>query len=146
MEETLIPAYLRLSKYFDHHWGFFKYCANQFHGPRQNVTKAQAQALHQKLSAAKSYDAFADIIGSRTGGDEFREIEEAINLRPDRHLAALKLAEKVNNARLNATQSREPRAAIPRCADCAPNARRMPIPSVISGHDAVTPTPGGGVP
>ncbi|KZP15653.1 FMN-linked oxidoreductase [Athelia psychrophila] len=148
VEETLIPAYLRLSKYFDHHWGLFKYCANQFHGPRQNVTKAQAQALHQKLSAAKSYDAFADIMGSRTGEDEFREIEEAINSRPDRHHAALKLAEEVHdNAPVSTPPNREnPEPPSLDAPLAPPNARRMPIPSVISGHDAVTPTPGGGVP
>lgn len=99
---------------------------------------------------AKSFDAFADLMGSRTGEDEFRDIEEAINSRPDRYHAALTLDEEPEEVREEVSLSTPPNRENPEPPSldapfAPPNARRMPIPSAVSGHDAVTPTPGGGV-
>lgn len=90
----------------------------------------------------------ADLLGSRTGEDEFRDIEAAINSRPDRYHTALLLAEDANEevVALSTPPNTENPEPPTLHAPLGPtNALRMPIPAVISGHDALTPTPGGDV-
>lgn len=165
VEETLIPAYIRLvcyttvifttnkliciqSKYLDHHWGLTKYCVNQFKAPRHRIKKADAQLIHQRLSVAKDFEAMADIPGSRTGEDEFREIEEAILSRPNRYHNSLTITEGSDETPVILSTPPERSNPEPPSLN-APlglaNALRMEIPAGVSRHDALTPSPGGDV-
>jgi tRNA-dihydrouridine synthase 2 len=141
------------SKYLDNHWSLTKICVNQFKGTRLRIKKAEAQKLHQRLSIARDYDAVADILGSRTGEEEFREIEQAIALRPDRCHNVVSFTseaqdhdEEEEDIVLSTPPEREnpepPSLDAPRSPA---HALRMIIPAGVSGHDAPTPTPGGGV-
>ncbi|KAJ3563572.1 hypothetical protein NP233_g8854 [Leucocoprinus birnbaumii] len=78
LDKTLVPSYLRLSKYLDHHWGLTKFCIAQFKGERVIVKKSDATALRQLLSKAKDFEATKEIVGEWTGKDELNEIIEAI--------------------------------------------------------------------
>lgn len=109
--------------------------------------------MHQRLSVAKNYDAVADIVGLGTGEDEFREIEQAIASRPDRYLNVANLISEVQDQdeREEALLSTPPERENPEPPSLnAPRGPthllRMTVPAGVSGRDAPTPTPGGGVP
>jgi tRNA-dihydrouridine synthase 2 len=138
------------SKYLDNVWGLTKYCANQFKGTRLRIKKTEAHNLHQRLCEAKGYDAVADISGPGTGEDDFREIEQAISSRPGRFHAVTNLADEEDQEEgvpLSTPPEREnpepPSLNAPREPT---HPLRMTIPAGVSGHDAPTPTPGGGIP
>lgn len=171
VEDTLIPAYIRLvrafrfasrhyshlpqSKYLGNHWTLTKFCVNQFKGSRVRLKKAETQKLHQRLSIAKDYDAVADILGSRMGEEEFREIERAIAARPDRHHNVVNLAIKNHAEEQDVEEDEVLLSTPPERENPEPptlnaprgpaHPLRMTIPAGVSGHDALTPTPGGGV-
>ncbi|KAL9716588.1 tRNA-dihydrouridine synthase 2 [Leucoagaricus gongylophorus] len=84
LDKTLLPAYLRLSKYLDHNWGLTKFCIAQFKGERVTVKKHEATDLRQMLSKAKGFDGVKEVVGEWTGEDEMREIIEAIEKNPPR--------------------------------------------------------------
>ncbi|KAF5352592.1 hypothetical protein D9756_006070 [Leucocoprinus leucothites] len=84
LDKTLVPSYLRLSKYFDHNWGLTKFCIAQFKGERVTVKKSEATNLRQMLSKAKGFDAVKEFVGDWTGEDEMKEIIEAIEKNPPR--------------------------------------------------------------
>ncbi|KIM88910.1 hypothetical protein PILCRDRAFT_813912 [Piloderma croceum F 1598] len=151
LEDTLVPAYIRLSKYLGNAWGLTKFCVNQFKGTRLRLKKTETQNLHQRLSVAKSYDDVADISGSGTGEDEFRQIEQAIASRPDRFHTVNNLAREVQDQEEEVPLSTPPERENPEPPSLnAPRGPthplRMIIPAGVSGHDAPTPTPGGGIP
>lgn len=143
---------LSQSKYLDNHWGLTKFCVNQFKGTRLRIKKAESQKLHQRLSVAKGYDAMSDILGSQTGEDEFREIEQAIASRPDRShdivnsTSVCQGQDEEEDTLLSTPPEREnpepPSLNAPRSPA---HPLRMTIPAGVSGHDAPTPTPSGGV-
>jgi len=153
VEDTLIPAYIRLSKYLDNHWNLTKFCVNQFKGTRIRLKKAETQKLHQRLSVAKNYDAMADLLGSRTGEEEFRDIEQAIASRPNRYRNVVSLTtedigqDEEEEATILSTPPERENPEPPNLnAPLGPaHALRMTIPAGVSGHDALTPTPGGDV-
>ncbi|KAK6969011.1 hypothetical protein R3P38DRAFT_3505862 [Favolaschia claudopus] len=62
LESTLCPAYLRVAKYLDNHWGSTKFC----------------------VSHTKGYDGLEEIVGSWLGEEDFAEIVKAIEARPPR--------------------------------------------------------------
>jgi len=144
------------SKYLDNHWSLTKFCLNQFKGTRLRLKKAETQKLHQRLSLAKDYDAVADIFGSGTGEDEFRQIEQAITSRPDRCHTVANLAREVQDQDEEDQEEEVPLSTPPERENPEPpslnaprgptHPLRMTIPAGVSGHDAPTPTPGGGIP
>jgi tRNA-dihydrouridine synthase 2 len=75
---------LSLSQYYlDSHCGLTKFCSRW---PRQFKESRHPE----RLSEAKDYDAVADLLlSARTGEDEFREIEQAIESRRDRYHEAV---------------------------------------------------------
>ncbi|TFK42019.1 tRNA-dihydrouridine synthase 2 [Crucibulum laeve] len=81
VEKTLVPAYLRLSKYLDNNWGLTKFCVNQFKGVKITVKKADSTALKQSLSQSKGFDGLESIVTSWTGEEEMHEIVKAIETR-----------------------------------------------------------------
>jgi len=153
IEDTLIPAYIRLSKYLGNHWSLAKFCVNQFKGTRVRLKKVEAQRVHQAISAAKDYDAVADLFDSRTGEAEFHEIVLAIEARRKNHNLAKLTIENEPSEDVQEDEevplSTPPERENPEPPDLnAPRGPshplRMPIPAGVSGHDALTPTPGGG--
>lgn len=87
-----------------------------------------------------------DILGCRTGEDEFREIEQAIASRPSRYRRSINEAEH-EEAFLSTPPNRENPEPPSLNAPLGPsNPLRMTIPAAVSGHDELTPTPGGGIP
>jgi len=158
VEDTLIPAYIRLSKYLDNHWSLTKFCVNQFKGPRLRLKKTEAQQLHQRISVAKDYDAVADLLAFGTGEEEFRQIEQVIASRTNRYHDVAELTtdgpdqnleeeeEEVEEVFLSTPPERENPEPPNLNAPLGPtHPLRMTIPAGVSGHDSLTPTPGGGV-
>jgi tRNA-dihydrouridine synthase 2 len=95
----------------------------------------------------------SDILGSRTGEDEFREIEQAIASRLDRShntVNSTSACQDQDEEEEDLLLSTPPERANPEPPSLnAPRSPahplRMIIPAGVSGHDALTPTPGGGV-
>ena len=89
----------------------------------------------------------ADLLGSRTGEDEFREIEQVIASRSDRYKFLDRQDQEEEEAPLSTPPARQNPEPPDLNAPLGPaNMLRMTIPAAVSGHDALTPTPGGGVP
>ncbi|KAF8963964.1 hypothetical protein BDZ97DRAFT_1904758 [Flammula alnicola] len=84
VENTLLPAYLRLSQYLENHFSLTKFCANQFKGARVEITKTESHALRQAVTQAKDYDNLKDVMGSSTGEEELLEIIKSIEENPPR--------------------------------------------------------------
>lgn len=165
IEKTLLPSYIRLvclyvpptspylyillttsqSKYFDHNWGLTKFCVAQFKSQHITIKKQDATKLRQALAQSKGFSGMDDIVGSWTGKEEFDAIAEAIEQHPPRDhrmiIEPLDLDELVTTTP-PATQNPEPPGS---GAPFMPNTYRMAESAMLSGHDAVTPTPGGGV-
>jgi tRNA-dihydrouridine synthase 2 len=82
VHETLVPSYLRLSRYLDNHWSLTKFCVSQFKSPHTKVNgKAEDKRIRDFVVKAKSFDDVAEIAGGWTGDGDFREIARAIELR-----------------------------------------------------------------
>jgi len=168
VEQTLAPAYIRLvkfpfrrkhpftytvvqSKYFDNHWGLTKFCVAQFKGVHVNVRKADAKRFRETLSRSKRYDDMEEIVGSWTGEDELREIIRAIEARSSMG----HILHEYPNEKWEVDDSEEEPSSTPTGtqnpespgsgAPFQPSFERMPIPAMVAGHDAPTPTPGGGI-
>ena len=139
----------------------------QFKGSYITMKKSEATRLRNKLSQAKCYDDASDFVNnSWTGAEVFREIVQAIESRPPREhrlIMAGKLLEipaaDVTSTPLKSdtstngspsevelpgtvtpegTQNPEPPGS---GAPLLPNERRKPLPSIITGQNALTPTP-----
>jgi len=140
LEETMIPAYIRLCAYFGNHLALTKFCVAQFKATHVNLKKADAKKFREVLSKAKSYDDLTTLVGSGAGEDEFREILKAIESRSAKPLRRL----------LQESCEESPSSTPPRRDNPEPPGLGAPliaanghimIPAVISGHDALTPTP-----
>ena len=110
------------------------------------MKKSASQELHQRLSTAKGYDAFSDILGPGTGEDDFREIERVILSRSDQHRMGPCLVEDTSDEIVLSTPpNRNPEPPELNAPWGPSHPLRMTIPAAVSRHDALTPTPGGGV-
>ena len=98
------------------------------------MKKSTSQELHKRLSTAKGFDAFSDILGPGTGEDDFREIEWAILSRCNARLVEDSLEPSTP---LNRENPEPPGLNAPLGPS---NPLRMPIPAAVSGHP-LTPTP-----
>ncbi|KAK2464903.1 hypothetical protein APHAL10511_002979 [Amanita phalloides] len=171
LEKTLWPKYLRLAKYLDNYWGLTKFCIAQFKGMYVATKKSEATQLRNKLSHAKCYDDVSDFVGgSWTGSEVFQDIINAIESRPPREhrlIIPSKPQETLDGAATpsdtttldtatnessegtpelelqgfvtpRGTQNPEPPGS---GAPLLPNELRMLLPSIITGQNAMTPTP-----
>ncbi|KAK7063644.1 tRNA-dihydrouridine synthase 2 [Favolaschia claudopus] len=84
LESTLCPAYLRVAKYLDNHWGSTKFCVSQFKAKHVNLDKAAQKRYRGILHSTKGYDGLEEIVGSWLGEEDFAEIVKAIEARPPR--------------------------------------------------------------
>ncbi|KAI5115943.1 hypothetical protein M0805_004940 [Coniferiporia weirii] len=169
--KTFTPAYVRLGKYLDNHFGSTKFCAMSFKGPSKDLKKAERQQLQDKILRAKSYDDLDDFVGGLWNGDEeMQKIVHSIQSRVNGVLYPLdpppskedqeKLendlsstpgssAEAGDSAMTNAAElalSTPPDRENPEPATLdAPlmpsNERLVTLPSLISGKDVPTPSP-----
>ncbi|KAL0574049.1 tRNA-dihydrouridine synthase 2 [Marasmius crinis-equi] len=155
VHQTLVPAYLRLSKYLDNHWSLTKFCVSQFKGSFTKSNKAEDKRVREAVIKARSFDDVTGIAGSWTGEEEFKEIVRAIESRnqPPRGSATEPGKEEEDTApeaevdpaffTPEGTQNPEPPGS---------GAPRLPLdalprnlPAMISGEGPLTPTPGGGI-
>ncbi|KAG6865101.1 hypothetical protein C0991_005062 [Blastosporella zonata] len=149
IEQTLVPSYLRLSRYFDHNWGLTKFCVAQFKAQHVKAKKAEAIAMRQTLAQSKGFDMMEDLVGTWTGKEEFDEIAKAIEANPPREhrLPALPISPLEPGQQDTpvitppGTQNPEPPGS---GAPFLPGIRTV-IPAMVSERDSTTPTPGGGV-
>jgi len=158
VEETLIPSYLRLSKYLDNHWALTKFCVNQFKGQHVNVKKAEAVKLRLRLSQSKGFDDLTDFVGAWTGKEEFEEIVKAIETNCPRQHRLEPVSElspplespiptptdhemQGETTPLGTLNPHPPGSGAP----LFPSNLRTLIPAMMSGHGPSTPspTPGG---
>lgn len=155
IEKTLIPAYLRVGKYLDNHWGLTKFCVAQFKAPRIVYKKVDATALKQTLAQAKGYDDMSSFAGSWTGEKEMLEIIKEIEERPPRdhrmilatslaHDHASNAAEIENDPYITPEGTQNPEPPGSRAPFLPANIGRN-LPPMLSGQDPMTPTPGGGI-
>ncbi|KAF9245624.1 hypothetical protein BU15DRAFT_85355 [Melanogaster broomeanus] len=86
LETTLIPSYIRMSKYLDNYWALTKFCVSQFKAPRTERSKAEAHEFKSKIVATKGYDELTDLVGGWTGEADFAEVVSAIQSRRPRPL------------------------------------------------------------
>lgn len=103
--------------------------------------------MRQALSQSKGFSGMDDVVGSWTGKEEFDAIAEAIERHPPwDHRMLLEPStpdlDELATTTPPGTQNPEPPGS---GAPFMPNTYRMAESLVFSGHDAVTPTPGGGV-
>ncbi|KAG6857291.1 hypothetical protein H0H87_006484 [Tephrocybe sp. NHM501043] len=150
IEHTLVPSYLRLSRYFDHNWGLTKFCVAQLKAQHVKVKKAEAIAMRQALAQSKDFSGMENVVGTWTGKEEFDEIARAIEVNPphEHRLPALHPTKEPSEEQETpeitppGTLNPEPHGS---GAPLLPSSFRTVIPSMMSGRDATTPTPGGGV-
>ncbi|KAF9225284.1 FMN-linked oxidoreductase [Gyrodon lividus] len=159
LETTLIPSYLRMSKYLDNHWALTKFCISQFKAPRTERSKSEAHEYKSKIIAAKGYDGLTELVGSWSGEADFAEVVSAIQLRRPRPLTIEDSPVGSEISELHAAPNGEscsteedPSISTPPDrpnpeppTSCAPlglsTILRMPLPAVITGSDALTPSP-----
>ncbi|KAL0064794.1 tRNA-dihydrouridine synthase 2 [Marasmius tenuissimus] len=159
VHKTLVPAYLRLSKYLGNHWSLTKFCVAQFKGGFTNSNKAEEKRIRDAVVKGRSFDDVAEIAGSWTGEEDFKDIVRAIESRSSAtHLPVTaeteteategeaEEADAEGEAAFftpEGTQNPEPPGSgAPRLAlDQLPRN----IPAMITGEGPLTPTPGGGI-
>lgn len=82
IHETLVPAYLRLSKYLDNNWSLTKFCLSQFKSSHTKPNgKADEKRVRESIVKSRSFDEVVDIAGGWTGEEDFEEIVRAIEAR-----------------------------------------------------------------
>ncbi|KAH0837887.1 hypothetical protein J3R83DRAFT_6115 [Lanmaoa asiatica] len=165
VESTLIPSYLRLSRYLDNHWALTKFCVSQFKAPRTERSKTEAHRFKTHVVTAKGYDDLTELVGEWTGEKDFAEIVSVIDARRPRPLTIDDLPTDLDAVGLEAsatndvhgsdvdddsgeerpisTPSERPNPEPPTlCAPLGPSTLlRMPLPAVLTGSDAITPCP-----
>ncbi|XP_006453990.1 hypothetical protein AGABI2DRAFT_189317 [Agaricus bisporus var. bisporus H97] len=99
LDKTLLPSYLRLSRYLDNNWSLTKFCVTQFKGGRVNIKKAESIKTRQMLAQAKGYESTTELVGEWTGEDEMKRIIETIESNPPR-LRRLQTLECASNEEL----------------------------------------------
>lgn len=140
----------------DNHWSLTKHCANQFKSARSlTLSKSEATSFHQFLSKSKGYDDAASLVDNRwTGEAIFADIKSVIEARPPRN-------HEINFSipKTYTTDSADESEAKIRTPEDRPNPEppslnapllpfsesRQQIPSLVSGREEGTPTPGGGL-
>ncbi|PBK76469.1 FMN-linked oxidoreductase [Armillaria solidipes] len=137
VEETLVPDYLRLSRYLNNHWSVTKFCVSQFKGHHVNYTKKQEHALREGIVKSRSFDEVEHVVGSWTGEQVFRDIAAAIEARPPRRIEYEE--ETDGGVTPHGTQNPEPPTLN---APFLTEFTRTALPALISGRDPLTPTPG----
>ncbi|KAG6879321.1 hypothetical protein C0992_003538 [Termitomyces sp. T32_za158] len=149
IEQTLVPSYLRLSRYLDNHWGLTKFCTAQFKAQLVNIKKSDAVEMRQTLAQSKNFDGMNVVVGTWNGKEEFDEIVRSIEANPPRQhrlpppTTPTKQQEAVETPETTppGTQNPEPPGS---GAPLLPNTYRITLPPMATGHDATTPTPSGG--
>lgn len=136
VEVTLVPDYLRLSRYLNSHWSVTKFCVSQFKGHHVNYTKKQEHALREGIVKSRSFDEIEHIVGSWTGEQVFRDIAAAIEARPPRRIEYE--AQRDEDVTPHGTQNPEPPSLN---APFLTEFTRTALPALISGRDPLTPTP-----
>ncbi|KAK0466185.1 uncharacterized protein EV420DRAFT_1617508 [Desarmillaria tabescens] len=137
VEQTLVPDYLRLSRYLNNHWSLTKFCVSQFKGHHVNYTKKQEHALREAIVKSRSFDEVENIVGSWTGEQVFQDIAAAIEARPSRRVEHE--TEIDGDVTPQGTQNPEPPTSK---APFMTEFIRTALPALISGRDPLTPTPG----
>lgn len=137
VEETLVPDYLRLSRYLNSHWSVTKFCVSQFKGHHVNYTKKQEHALREGIVKSRSFDEVEHVVGSWTGEQVFRDIAAAIEARPPRRIEYEEETDR--DVTPHGTQNPEPPTLN---APFLTEFTRTALPALISGRDPLTPTPG----
>lgn len=142
VESTLVPSYLRLCKYLDNHWSSTKFCLTQFKGTRSALSKTDIHELKSRIAKAKRYEDVEDIVGSWTGEEEFKEIMRATEARP------LRIPIEAEQGDAAEEEIHPPCSTPPDRVNPEPPSSgaprmglRMPLPAIITGSDALTPTP-----
>ncbi|TFK56359.1 FMN-linked oxidoreductase [Heliocybe sulcata] len=169
LEKTLVPQYIRMCKYLDNHWSSTKWCVAQFKGTHPNIPKPERKAIHDAIAQAKSYDdaerlhligpegwngdeVFAEIvriIEGRQSGASTPSLLEDIPAASEEATTTEDVAETAEEdmnllwTPQNTQNPEPPSLAAPLGVA---NELRVTIPAAISGVDAPTPTPGGGIP
>jgi len=165
VESTLIPSYLRLSRYLDNHWALTKFCVSQFKAPRTERSKTEAHRFKTHIVTAKGYDALTELVGEWTGEKDFADICSAIEARRPRpltiddgpadldaaapegskgtpHWSDADDAEEEDRPAISTPHERPNPEPPTLCAPLGPSTLlRMPLPAVITGSDAITPSP-----
>jgi len=134
VEQTLVPSYLRISKYLGNHWSNTKFCALQFRGSHVTSNRSAEKSFKDKLAKCKSFDDVDDIVGDWTGEADFAEIVQAIEARPSRNMDDG--TSTPNDWRPNPQIQKNLQAPL-----LPANERRLYIPAAVSGHDELTPSP-----
>ncbi|KIL00800.1 hypothetical protein PAXRUDRAFT_821252 [Paxillus rubicundulus Ve08.2h10] len=159
LETTLIPSYLRMSKYLDNYWALTKFCVSQFKAPRTERSKSEAHEYKTKIIAAKGYDDLTELVGGGSGEADFAEVVSAIQSRRPRRLIVEDSPTELEAPELDTSASSadysseedlplstppdRPNPEPPTlCAPLGPSTiSRMPLPALITGSDAITPSP-----
>ncbi|KAJ7053978.1 hypothetical protein C8F01DRAFT_996279 [Mycena amicta] len=146
VEQTLTPAYLRLSQYLDNNWGLTKFCVSQFKGKHVACGKNAQKHYRGILQAAKGFDtALEELVGAWTGEEEFREIVRIVEARGPR----VRVLEEEEESPTPPTppmlftppdtvNPEPPSSRAPLVGIGSFNPQEIPM---LAGRDAVTPTP-----
>jgi len=164
VHRTLVPSYLRISRYLGNHWANSKFCGIQFRGNHVQFTRAEEKEFKDKFAKAKSYGDMDDVAGDWSQGKtDFEEIYRIIEARPQRvphptststtstkystlSLDALGAAGLLWDSRMQAETPKEWRPNpylddVLKTPKIPLNPARIPIPAAVSGRDEPTPTP-----
>jgi len=156
VHRTLIPTYLRVSRYLDNHWANSKFCGIQFRGNHVEFTRAEEKEFKDKFAKSKCYDDMDEVAGDWSQGKtEFEEICRLIEARPQRTIPtatainedsspALDTSEPVELSQAGTPEEWRPNPDLDdvlKTPRLPTNPMRMPIPAAISGVDEPTPTP-----
>ena len=119
-----------------------KFCVSQFKGSRVTLTKVEGKRLKDALVKAKGYDGLTELVGSWSGEDDFAEIVEVIKLRRLRDHGLLStMPGLVESSGFLTPPVYHSSAQVEPGAPRTPSNGRIPVPAILTGHDAVTPTP-----
>lgn len=121
----------------------------QFKGIHINLKKADTKEFRETLTRGKAYDDLTAVVGSWTGEDEFLGIVHAIESRStkdNKPLASVHRGEEIDQDSPSCTPPKRDNPEPPGLdAPLIPANGRIMTPAAISGHDSLTPTPGGGI-
>jgi tRNA-dihydrouridine synthase 2 len=79
VDRTLIPPYVRLSKWLNNHWSNTAFCIRQFKSSHPGVSKAEYMRRSEMVRVAKSYEDMDEYVEKQWDGEAvFRDIETTI--------------------------------------------------------------------
>ncbi|KAE9400932.1 FMN-linked oxidoreductase [Gymnopus androsaceus JB14] len=153
IHETLVPAYIRLSKYLDNNWSLTKFCLSQFKSPHTKPNgKAEERRVRESIVKSRSFEDVVDVAGGWTGEEDFREIVRAIEARDAKVHEELEQEEEATMAdvlsRISSQRSDNAYITPPGTQNPHPPSSGAPLiadiqrtlPALISGQDPMTPT------